>query len=138
MSWRRHLAPLLVAVAFAGCSSGAHSSGSQRDLYAQATCVDSETCCIQRNPGNPSACGLTAAEAAAIMAAGVGAAGTHGAEMEDHKDDARLPEWKQRCIRNWNACADGRFTGPCTDCLRRCEGQQDWPLDMCRPAKPKR
>ncbi|RKG71120.1 hypothetical protein D7V80_02995 [Corallococcus sp. CA054B] len=126
---------MLAAAALAGCSSGAHASASTRDLYAQATCVDSETCCIQRNPGNPAACGLTAAEAAAIMAAATGAAGSHGAQLEDYKDDVRLPEWKQRCIRTWNECADGRYSGPCTECLRRCEGQHEWPIEMCGPKR---
>jgi hypothetical protein len=75
------------------------------------------------------------------MAATAGSTGTHtgsDAEVNDYVEDPRLPEWKNRCIRNWNACADGLFSGPCTDCLRRCEGQHDWPLDMCRPAKPKK
>ncbi|RKH78025.1 hypothetical protein D7X99_29640 [Corallococcus sp. AB032C] len=121
-SWRS-LAPFLAAFSL-GCVSIA---------------MDTETDCIQRHPGLPEACGLTAAEASVIMAAGVGATGTHASsEADDYVDDPRLPTWKNRCLRNWNACVDGRFAGPCTDCLRRCEGQHDWPLDMCRPSKPKR
>jgi hypothetical protein len=28
-----------------------------------------------------------------------------------------------------------RWTGNCHDCLRRCEGQHEWPSDMCKPRK---
>ncbi|GMT97843.1 hypothetical protein KH5H1_19620 [Corallococcus caeni] len=123
--WRRHLAPLLAALSL-GCATVA---------------MDTETDCIQRHPGRPEACGLTAAEAAAIMAAGIGATGTHSssdADLDDYVDDPRLPEWKNRCLRTWNECADGRYSGPCTDCLRRCEGQQEWPIEMCGPKRKRR
>ena len=39
-----------------------------------ATCMDSVTCCVETHPGIPEACGLTAAEAATIMAATAAAA----------------------------------------------------------------
>ncbi|QAT83815.1 hypothetical protein EJ065_2233 [Corallococcus coralloides] len=119
---RRHLATVLAAMSL-GCATVA---------------MDTETDCIQRHPGIPEACGLTAAEAAAIMAAAVGATGMHNsvqADTNDYVDDPRLPDWKNRCMRNWNACADGKLFGPCTDCLRRCEGQHEWPADMCGPKR---
>lgn len=138
--WRRHLAPILAAAALAGCSSGAHSAASTpgtRDLYAQATCVDSETCCLQRNPGNPAACGLTAAEAAAIMAAATGAAGTHSTSTAEYDDshNASLPDWKRRCIRLYGDCQEEAWAGKksCFACFESCTGQHEWPFDQCGP-----
>ncbi|RKH90337.1 hypothetical protein D7Y21_06685 [Corallococcus sp. AB045] len=118
--WRRRLAPILAALSL-GCATVA---------------MDTETDCIQRHPGLPEACGLTAAEAAAIMAAAVGATGTHSsANASDYVDDPRLPDWKNRCLRTWNECADGRYGGDCTACLRRCKGQHEWPIDLCGPKR---
>ncbi|RKH08838.1 hypothetical protein D7V97_18355 [Corallococcus sp. CA053C] len=99
--------------------------------------MDSETCCIEAHPGNPAACGLTAAEAATLMAAGVGATGTHGQEeVWDDSHNADLPEWKRECIRFYGDCkAQPGWKGPCYDCMRQCEGQKEWPLDMCRPGR---
>ncbi|MFY2562973.1 hypothetical protein ACN469_35595 [Corallococcus terminator] len=130
---------LLLALAYAalalGCSGSAHSTAN-RDAYAQATCMDSETCCIQRFGSE--ACGFTKTEAAILMAGAKEA--TSGASDAEEWADAHnenLPEWKRRCIRNYGDCKEGRFSGPCYDCMRRCEGQQEWPLDMC-DAKRKR
>jgi hypothetical protein len=98
---------------------------------AAATCMDSLTCCIEAHLGAPEACGLATAEAATLMAAGVAATGTHSSTEEwDDSHNAHLPEWKRRCIRNHGNCQEGLFVGPCYDCLRRCEGQQDWPLNI--------
>jgi len=113
---------------------------------AAGTCMDSETCCIEAHPGNPAACGLTTAEATAILAAG--AAATTAAvitetDLSDPKEwddshNASLPEWKRRCIRLYGDCQDGRLDGPCYACFRRCEGQHEWPVDMCGPKRRKR
>ncbi|MCP3143161.1 hypothetical protein [Pyxidicoccus xibeiensis] len=101
--------------------------------------MDSVTCCIEAHPGIPEACGLTASEAATIMAASVAATGTHdGAEEWDDSHNADLPEWKRECIQFYGDCKEAMFTGPCYECLRRCEGQQAWPLDMCRPRKKRK
>jgi hypothetical protein len=56
----------------------------------------------------------------------------------DDSHNADLPEWKRECIRFYGDCKDAKFTGPCYECLRRCEGQQEWPLDMCAPSRNKR
>ncbi|RKH14065.1 hypothetical protein D7V97_04155 [Corallococcus sp. CA053C] len=94
---------------------------------------------MQTHPGFPEACGLTAAEAGALMAAGVGATGTHGSSAEwDDSHNANLPEWKRLCIRSYGDCKDRGWTGSCHDCLRRCEGQHDWPINICGPRKGKR
>lgn len=106
---------------------------------AGGTCLNTVTCCIEAHPGNPEACGLTASEAAAILAAASAATATTSAVEEwDDSHNANLPEWKRRCIRNYGDCKDGLFSGPCYDCLRRCEGQQEWPLDICEAKGRKR
>ena len=122
-----------------GCSSSAHSPAS-RDFYAQATCTDTVTCCVQRNPGNSEACGLSASEAASLMAgakaASSAAAATDSATQDwDDSHNEALPEWKRECIRLYGDCKDAAYSGPCYDCFRLCEGQQEWPLDKCVPRR---
>ncbi|RKG66905.1 hypothetical protein D7W79_35955 [Corallococcus exercitus] len=103
---------------------------------AAGGCLDSESCCIEAHPGNPAACGLSAAEAAALMAAGVGATGTHGgAEAWDDAHNAHLPDWKRRCIRAYGDCQEFKWSGNCHSCFRYCEGQQEWPEDQCGPRR---
>jgi hypothetical protein len=85
--------------------------------------MDSETCCLQRNPGNPSACGLDASETAVLMGGATAAA--DAAQEWDDSHNAALPEWKRRCIRNYGDCKEGIYSGPCYDCFRLCEGQQE-------------
>ncbi|WP_226993912.1 hypothetical protein [Myxococcus hansupus] len=131
--------PCLWAMALLGCTSSTTVASSRRDTYALATCTDTVTCCIQRNPGMPEACGLSASEAASHMAGvkmAVEAVGDVPVVWDD-THNAELPEWKRRCIRNYGDCKEGLFAGPCYDCLRMCEGQQDWPLDMCGPKRKK-
>lgn len=125
---------LLVALSL-GCSSSATGTASRRDAYALASCTDTVSCCIQRNPGVPDACGLTAAEAAAHMA-GVKMAVEAAAEEED-AHNAGLPDWKRRCISTYAECKDDGWKGSCYDCMRYCEGQQEWPTDKCFPKKRK-
>lgn len=53
---------------------------------------------------------------------------------DDFTNNAPLPEWKQDCIRNYVYCkTKPDWAGPCYACLRRCEGQQQWPFSMCQP-----
>lgn len=102
--------------------------------------MDSETCCLQRNPGNPEACGFTTSEAAILMAGGKEAAdsASDSAVQWDDAHNADLPEWKRRCIRNYGDCKERGWTGSCYECLRYCEGQQEWPDDKCSPPQRKR
>ena len=132
---KRRTASWLALCALAlGCAGPTYSAAGRRDAYAQATCTDSVTCCVQRHPGNPEACGLSASEAAVLMA-GQEATEDSTAEEWDDAHNAALPEWKRECIRFYGDCKDARLTGPCYDCLRRCEGQQEWPIDMCGPRR---
>nr|WP_223782036.1 hypothetical protein [Myxococcus sp. AS-1-15] len=134
----KRLAGTLCAFAWAlltpGCSGSAHSSA-RRDYYAQAACTDTVSCCLQKSRGNPEACGLTASEAATLMAGGQAA--SNPAEWDDSHNES-LPEWKRRCIRAYGDCQDGLFSGPCYDCMRRCEGQHEWPIDMCEPKRKRK
>ncbi|OJT26209.1 hypothetical protein BO221_06915 [Archangium sp. Cb G35] len=49
-------------------------------------------------------------------------------EFENNED---LPEWKQKCIKNFVLCQDEGWMGSCYDCMRYCEGQHKWPEDRC-------
>ncbi|WP_043709280.1 hypothetical protein [Corallococcus macrosporus] len=126
----------LLAALSLGCSSSATTTASRRGAYALASCTDTVSCCIQRNPGMPDACGLTAAEAASHMA-GVKMAVEAAAEEED-AHNAELPEWKRRCISTYAECKEADWMGSCYDCFRYCEGQEEWPVNKCRPRKGKR
>jgi hypothetical protein len=57
------------------------------------------------------------------------------AEEDEFANNRDLPEWKQRCIKYYVACKQEAWTGPCYDCLRYCEGQQEWPFNRCRERK---
>ncbi len=117
---------------------------------AQVTCWDTVSCCVQRNPLTAvQNCGADPARVASILktfeslyaTANPGAKAAAEADVaeaeqaEDWSSIADLPEWKQRCIKFYNACKDHGWTGKCDDCLRYCEGQQEWPLRTCRPRK---
>jgi hypothetical protein len=105
----------------------------------------SMVCCIKKFPRTPvESCGATAAEAAEVLngvkvlneATQPTADGTAQEEGDDEfAHNAHLPEWKQRCIRAYSQCQDDAWTGSCHDCLRRCEGQHEWPTTMCGPRK---
>ncbi|ATB49870.1 lipoprotein [Corallococcus macrosporus DSM 14697] len=113
----------------------------RRDLrghtaYALASCSDSVSCCIQRNPGVPEACGLTAGEAAAHIAS-TDAAMRRANEKEAEDDDAD-DGWKEHCINTYVSCRDQkkpRWEGDCYACFRRCEGQKQWPFKECHPRR---
>jgi hypothetical protein len=115
---------------------------------AQVTCWDTVSCCVQRHPFTAvQNCGADPAKVASILktfemlyeTAHPGAqeaAEADVAEVEQAEDWASidgLPEWKQRCIKFWNTCKNKGWTGSCTDCLRYCEGQHEWPTHMCGP-----
>lgn len=149
-----------------GCSPGAHSTASRppesgppsitsplpepnAPIYlAQATCWDTVSCCVQRNPLTAvESCGADPAKVAGILKAverlyatahpGTKAAAEADVAEVEQGDDwtsiTNLPEWKQRCIKFWNTCKNKGWTGSCTDCLRYCEGQHEWPTHMCGP-----
>jgi hypothetical protein len=59
-------------------------------------------------------------------------------QTEDWSSIAELPEWKQLCIKSYYACKDRGWTGKCDDCLRYCEGQQEWPTSRCGPRKKRK
>lgn len=119
---------------------------------AQASCWDTESCCILRNPLTASeSCGADPARVASILKAlellhaaahpeTQEAAKSDVAEVEQAEDwssIAELPAWKQLCIKSYNACKNRGWTGKCDDCLRYCEGQHEWPMTRCGPRKKK-
>ena len=115
---------------------------------AQVTCWDTVSCCVQRNPLTAvQSCGADPAKVATILKTlevlyetehpeakdAAEADVTEVEQAEDWSSVADLPEWKQRCIKFWNACKNKGWAGPCTDCMRYCEGQHEWPTHMCGP-----
>ncbi|MET0404473.1 MAG: hypothetical protein ABW123_18820 [Cystobacter sp.] len=90
-------------------------------------------CCIKKHPGDPAgACGATQSEVDQVLRA---VRAGSDADDDDYSNNSSLPEWKQDCIRNYNRCLDRGWIGKCDDCLRRCEGQHEWPRDMCKARK---
>ncbi len=59
-------------------------------------------------------------------------------DEDDFANNADLPEWKQKCIRFYVDCKNQNWKGNGYDCIRRCEGQQDWPFALCEPRKKRR
>ncbi len=117
---------------------------------AQVACWDTVSCCVQRNPLTAvQSCGADPAKVASILKTFESLyAATHpgakaaqetdvaeAGQKEDWTSIAELPAWKQLCIKTYYACKDRGWTGKCDDCLRYCEGQQEWPTSMCRPRK---
>jgi hypothetical protein len=120
---------------------------------AQVTCWDTISCCVQRNPLTAvQSCGADPVKVASILktfeslyatahpgtkeAAEADVAGVE--QTEDWASIADLPEWKQRCNKFWYACKENGWTGSCTDCLRYCEGQHEWPTSRCGPRMKKK
>jgi hypothetical protein len=99
----------------------------------------STDCCIKKFPLSPMEnCNASLSEANKVLFAMAVAmtaqAGDHSPEDSDEFANNRdLPEWKQRCIKSYYECVNKSWKGDCYACIRRCEGQQDWPVRMCRP-----
>lgn len=115
---------------------------------AAGSCWNTVSCCVQKHPLTPAqSCGADPLEAAKILKTlerlyatahpeVKEAAEADVAQVEQEEDwtsIAQLPEWRQRCIKSYYACMNNGWTGRCDDCLRRCEGQREWPTSMCRP-----
>ncbi|MFP2906940.1 hypothetical protein ACLESD_18220 [Pyxidicoccus sp. 3LFB2] len=138
--------PLVLALLVAGCASGPHATASRGTYFAQSMAVDcrpgesSVVCCIKKFPTTAvESCGAGAGDVAEVLNGTRVLNEATKADEEGAPDDfannADLPEWKQRCIRNYVSCQDEGWTGTCIDCLRYCEGQQEWPLDKCNERK---
>jgi hypothetical protein len=110
-------------------------------------------CCIKKFPLTPvESCGATAAEVAEILNGvkvlneAVQPTGEESAapadearvEEDDFANNADLPEWKQECIKFYVDCQNKEWTGSCYECIRRCEGQHEWPFSLCAPPGKKR
>jgi hypothetical protein len=37
------------------------------------------------------------------------------------------------CIGTYVKCIEQRWTGHCYNCMRYCQGQHQWPLQLCAP-----
>jgi hypothetical protein len=128
------LAVLLSAPLAVGCATAASASSCRP---GEATV----SCCIKKFPLSPvESCGITEAEAMRTLV--VLAAAYEATEFTEDEDEfannAGLPEWKQKCIKLYVDCKNQHWTGNCYDCIRRCEGQHDWPFAICEPRKRRR
>ncbi|WP_163787554.1 hypothetical protein [Myxococcus vastator] len=125
----------LLAALSLGCSSGATGTVGRRDAYSLASCTDTVSCCVQRNPGAAEACGLTAAEAAAYVGTMDAAMKRANEKGEEEEDDDPDTGWKEHCRELYVLCRDAkkpRWIGDCYACFRNCEGQRQWPYEMCK------
>ncbi|MFP2924511.1 hypothetical protein ACLESO_04705 [Pyxidicoccus sp. 3LG] len=137
---------LLAGMLASGCASGP-------PYMTQAIAVDcrpgdsSVGCCIKKHPTTAAqSCAATAMEVAEVLngvrVLNEAATAAEDLEEEEYLDEflnnEELPEWKQRCIRSYVNCKNEGWTGSCYDCLRYCEGQQEWPRNKCRERKRKK
>lgn len=99
----------------------------------------SVNCCIKKFPLSPvESCAATEAEALLVLNGLRMAYETSQDAEDDFANNAQLPEWKQRCIRSYVDCKNEGWMGSCYQCLRYCEGQQDWPFNQCRKRRASR
>lgn len=111
---------LLWAVLASGCAA------------ASLSCRPGEPtadCCIKNYPLSPVESCAASEEHALLILNGIRMAIDEG----DFANNAELPEWKQQCIKSWVRCKQEGWMGPCYACLRRCEGQREWPEELCHP-----
>jgi hypothetical protein len=106
---------------------------------AAALCQPGETsvvCCIRKFPLSPvESCAATEAAALKVLNGlkmAYEATQAAGDKDDDFANNLDLPEWKQRCIRNYVDCKNEGWMGSCYQCLRYCQGQQEWPFNQCR------
>jgi hypothetical protein len=137
MELTNHVLALSMAVLWGALASGCATMASASCRPGDSTVA----CCIKKYPLSPvESCAASPEEVLKTLAAMDAAfQSTRHTEDEDEEDDADdfannapLPPWKQECIRNFVYCQTKRgWVGPCYDCLRRCEGQHQWPFSMC-------
>ena len=121
MTNRNNAPHLWVAVLIGGLASGCAAAIACRP--GDST-VD---CCIKKYPLSPlENCTASRSDVLRVMREM-----TLRIEDEEFENNKDLPEWKQVCIKNFVRCQDEGWRGPCYDCIRRCEGQHEWPEAMC-------
>ena len=104
-------------------------------------------CCVKKFPLTPEqSCGIPAAEAAALLKAMEMANEAAEEEAASEKDEATKevtqddPDegWREHCRDSYVQCRDQkkpRWVGDCYACFRSCEGQRQWPFDLCYPKR---
>jgi hypothetical protein len=117
-----------------GCSAGTAAMG-------LGDCGNNTmTCCIKKYPYDPvGACGATAADIEEAIEVGVmveNALQRKADEGAGEGEEADDPDegWREHCRDTYVLCQSQkkpRWVGPCYDCFRLCEGQRQWPFQMC-------
>ncbi len=56
-----------------------------------------------------------------------------GQEKAKEKPPAEDPDegYRQHCIDMYVLCQHRKWSGNCHDCLRYCQGQKQWPFNIC-------
>lgn len=129
-------AAVLWGMLASGCSAGSVAMGPSDCRPGDKTM----TCCIKKYPYDPvGACGATASDIEEAIKAGATVEtalqrrtdeGAGEGEEADDPDEG----WREHCRDLYVQCRDQkkpRWMGPCYDCFRWCEGQRQWPFQMC-------
>jgi len=131
---------LSLAILWGACAAGC----------AAALCQPGEpsvNCCVKKFPLTPEqSCGIPAAEAAALLktmemaneAAEEEAAAEKDAATKEATQDDPDEGWREHCRDSYVQCRDQRkprWVGDCHACFRYCEGQRQWPFDLCYPKR---
>lgn len=105
----------------------------------------SVNCCVKKFPLTPEqSCGVPAAEAAMLLQAmemaSEEAAQEPVVEKDDTTDGTEVDDpdegWREHCRETYVQCRGQkkpRWVGDCYACFRYCEGQRQWPFDLCHP-----
>jgi len=121
------------AVLVGGCAST--SSTHHQVLYLAQNVVEcgptdsTVSCCIKQHPGDPERCGIAAPPKPDVEDT-VRAA---QAASESPKDKEADPDegYRDHCIGMYVLCQQRKWSGNCHDCLRYCQGQKQWPFNVC-------
>lgn len=107
----------------------------------------SVNCCVKKFPLTPEqSCGVRGSEAAALLQAMEMASEVteedFAAETDETIEGAKTDDpdegWREHCRDTYVLCRDQkkpRWEGDCYACFRYCEGQKQWPYDLCHPKK---
>jgi hypothetical protein len=83
-------------------------------------------------------CGATAAEVTEVLngVRVLGEATEAVTEQASEKPDEVAEEepdegYREHCINMYVMCVNRKWTGNCHDCMRYCQGQKQWPFNIC-------
>jgi hypothetical protein len=124
---------LLLVVLSSGCVST--NSTSQQLVYLAQAAVECSpndstvSCCIKQHPGDPERCGVAAPPKPDVddTVRAAEAASESAREKEADPEEG----YRDHCIDMYVLCQLRKWSRNCHDCLRYCQGQKQWPFDVC-------